>query len=73
MGRYIVFICPRCGMPRYAREGQKTAKCFYCGFQILLNPLKIRILLRTESSRIARETVEKYKEKSRLRRRRIFD
>ena len=72
MGRYIVFICPRCGMPRYAREGQKTAKCLYCGFRISLNPLKVRILLRTESSRIAREAVEKYKAKSLPHRKKYF-
>jgi len=72
LGRYLVFLCPRCGMPRYAREEQKTAKCFSCGFQIPLNPRKIRILLRTESSRIAREAVEKYKEKIRLHGKRFF-
>jgi len=63
LGRYIVFICPRCGTPRYAREGQKTAKCFSCEFRVPLDPLKTRILLRTESLRIARETVEQYKAK----------
>jgi len=63
LGRYIVFICPRCGTPRYGREGQKTAKCFSCGFIIPLIPLKTRILLRTESLRIAKETVNKYKMK----------
>jgi len=59
-------------MPRYAREGQRTAKCFSCGFQISLEPSRIRILLRTENSRIAREAVEKYKEKIRFHRRKIF-
>jgi len=48
-------------MPRYAREGQKTAKCFYCGLQIKISPTKIRILARTEDPRTAREIVEKYK------------
>ena len=48
-------------MPRYAREGQKTAKCFYCGFQIKISSIKIRILARTEDSRTAREIVEKLK------------
>jgi len=50
-------------MPRYAREGQKTAKCFSCGFNVPLDPRKTRVLLRTESLRIAREAVEKYKAK----------
>ncbi|RJS90189.1 DUF1922 domain-containing protein [Candidatus Bathyarchaeota archaeon] len=63
--RYIVFLCPRCGMPRYAKEGQKTAKCFFCGFRIPLDPRKTRILFRVESSRAAREIVEKYKERNR--------
>jgi len=61
LGRYIVFLCPRCGMPRYAREGQKTAECFYCGLQIKISSAKIRILARTEDSRTAREIVEKLK------------
>ena len=66
MGRYIVFLCSRCGMPRYAREGQRTAKCPYCNFQIRLD--KIRILCRVEDSRAAREIVEKYKAKILVRR-----
>ncbi|RLI13486.1 DUF1922 domain-containing protein [Candidatus Bathyarchaeota archaeon] len=61
MGRYIIFLCPRCGMPRYAREGQKTAKCFYCGLQIRISSARIRVLARAEDSRTAREIVEKYK------------
>ena len=61
--RYVVFLCPRCGTPRYAREDQKTAKCFFCGFRIPLDPRKTRILHRVGSLRVAREIVEKYKEK----------
>jgi len=72
LGGYLVFICPRCGMPRYGKEGQKTAKCFSCGFQIPLDPRKTRILLRVESLRAAREAVKKYKERKGTRRRDVF-
>jgi len=73
LGRYLIFLCPRCGMPRYCREGQKTAECFYCGFRISIGSGKIRILLRTESPRTAREAVERYKEKIRLHGRRVLN
>lgn len=68
MGRYVVFVCPRCGVPRYAGEGQKTAKCFYCGLLIRLDSARTRILLRAETLRAAREAVEKYKMRRRMRR-----
>ncbi|KYH42716.1 MAG: hypothetical protein AYL33_001260 [Candidatus Bathyarchaeota archaeon B63] len=67
MGRYIVFACPRCGVPRYAAEGQKTARCFYCGVLIRLDPAETRILLRAENARAAREAVEEYKMRRRIR------
>lgn len=46
---YIVFICPRCGLARYAKEGRKTAKCLGCGYRIQINPQKIRIIAKAES------------------------
>lgn len=29
---YLVFLCWRCGEPRYARSHVKAAKCFRCGY-----------------------------------------
>ena len=58
---YLVILCPKCGSVRYVKEGQKTALCLRCDYRIILNPLKIRILLRTESREAALEAVKKYK------------
>jgi len=58
---YLVFMCPRCGSIRYAREGQKTARCFECGYQIPLDLSRIRILARVERSREAVSAVQKLK------------
>jgi hypothetical protein len=58
-------------MPRYAGEGQKTAKCFYCGFQIRLDRAETRILRRVETLRAAREAVEEYKMRRRMRKSRL--
>ncbi|MCW4019745.1 MAG: DUF1922 domain-containing protein [Candidatus Bathyarchaeota archaeon] len=65
---YIVFLCPRCGAVRYARAGQRTAKCFECGYKIPLSAGKTRILLRTRRVEDAMEAVKRYKEKNRFRR-----
>jgi len=54
-------MCPRCGSMRYAREGQKTARCFECGYQIPLDPTKVRILARLEKSREAIAAVQELK------------
>ncbi len=61
--RYIVFICPRCGLPRYSRSEQKNAKCFGCGYQIPIKSFKVRILLRTDSRSEAVKAVKDYKMK----------
>ena len=58
---YLVLMCPRCGSIRYAREGQKTAKCFECGYQIPLDPTKVRILAKAEKSREAIAAVQELK------------
>jgi DNA-directed RNA polymerase subunit M/transcription elongation factor TFIIS len=54
-------MCPRCGSIRYAREGQKTARCFECGYQIPLDPTKARILARAEKIRGAIAAVQELK------------
>ena len=58
---YLVLVCPRCGSVRYVREGQKTAQCLRCGYRIVLNPLKVRVLMRTRSREAAMEAVKRYK------------
>ena len=60
---YLILLCPRCGSVRYVKEGQKTALCLRCGYRMPLNPLKVRILLRTRSREAATEAVKKYKMK----------
>jgi predicted RNA-binding Zn-ribbon protein involved in translation (DUF1610 family) len=60
---YIIFICPRCGLARYAREGQKTAKCLGCGCQIQISPQKVKILARAKNVGEAIEIVKSYKVK----------
>ncbi len=62
---YIVFACPKCGYIRYAREGQKTAKCLRCGYQIQISIRKIRVLARVRDVRKAVELVKLYKVKGR--------
>lgn len=29
---YVVFLCRKCGEPRYARLGVQNAKCVKCGY-----------------------------------------
>ena len=58
---YIVFACPKCKTIRYAKEGQKTAKCLGCGYQIQINPYKIRVLARAKSVREATDLVKLFK------------
>lgn len=61
MVNYIVFACPKCGMVRYAREGQKTAKCLKCGYQIRMGISEVRVLTRAKDARDAVEHVKLYK------------
>ncbi|MEM2092005.1 MAG: DUF1922 domain-containing protein [Candidatus Bathyarchaeia archaeon] len=63
MTDYIIFACPRCGMVRYAREGQKTARCLKCGYQIQIDTQKIRILARAKNVRDAIDLTKIYKAK----------
>jgi len=63
---YIVFICPKCGSVRYAKEGQRTAKCLKCGYQIKIAPTKVKIIARTRSVDEAIEIVKLYKIKGRI-------
>jgi len=58
---YLVFVCPRCGAVRYAKEGQKAAQCFRCGFRIPLGSPKTRILVKTRTVDEAIEAVRSYK------------
>lgn len=62
---YLVFICPRCGSIRYSEEGRKTAMCFRCGYKIVINSQKTRILLKTRKAEEAIEAVKRYKMKLR--------
>lgn len=50
-------------MVRYAREGQKTAKCLRCGYQIHITPQKVMILARAKDARDATEIVKMLKAK----------
>lgn len=61
--RYLVFLCPRCGSARYSKSEQKTARCFKCGYQILIDPLRIQIISKTNKRTEAMETVKKHKMK----------
>lgn len=63
MANYIVFACPKCKTIRYAREGQKTAKCLKCGYQMHINPQKTRVLARAKDVRDAIEIVKMLKTK----------
>ncbi len=60
---YLIFLCPKCGSVRYAREGQRTAKCFECGQTVPLGFGKIRVLLRVSNAKDAVEAVKTYKMK----------
>lgn len=60
---YIVFVCPRCRLVRYAKEWQKTAACLKCGYRI--NPAKVRIIARAKTVNEAIEIVKLYKIKRR--------
>jgi DNA-directed RNA polymerase subunit M/transcription elongation factor TFIIS len=59
----LVILCPRCGSVRYSKGGQKTAACFKCGHRIKLDPMKVRIIFKTDKRREAIEAVKKYKMK----------
>ena len=63
LGSYLIFLCPKCRSVRYAREGQRTAKCFECGQTVPLEFGKTRILLRVGNARDAVEAVKTYKMK----------
>jgi len=63
MSGYLVFLCPRCGTPRYARENHKNVKCFRCDYVIQLRAHSIRIISRTKESVEAMEIVKRYKQK----------
>jgi len=58
---YVIFACPRCGLVRYAKDGQKTAKCLRCNYQIQIDPQKIRILAKAKNVRDAIDLVKVYK------------
>lgn len=58
---YIVFICPKCGAARYAKEGRRTARCLKCGYQIKISPIKVKIIARTKTVNEAIEIVKLYK------------
>lgn len=60
---YVVFICPKCGSVRYSKSKHKKALCFNCGYQISIDPSKIRILFRTSKREKAMEAVKEYKMK----------
>lgn len=60
---YLVFVCPRCGSVRYSKGEHKTAVCFGCGYQILIDPLKIQIIFKTNKRTEAIEAVKRYKMK----------
>lgn len=63
LDEYLVFACPKCKTVRYAREGQKTAKCLKCGYQIQIHPSKVVILARAKDAREAVEIVKFLKAK----------
>ena len=58
-------MCPKCGFLRYAKERQKTAYCFNCGYRVSVDPARIRILYKTEKSEKAVEAVKKFKMRQR--------
>lgn len=61
MADYIIFSCPKCGLVRYAREGQKTARCPGCNYQIRINLERIKVLARVNDVRDAIDVVKAYK------------
>lgn len=63
MTDYIIFACPKCGTIRYAREGQRTAKCLKCGYQVRMDLTGVRVLARAKDARDAVELVKLYKAK----------
>jgi len=58
-----VFLCPRCGSARYSESEQKTARCFGCGYQVLIDASKIQIISGTNERTEAMKAVKKYKMK----------
>ena len=67
MGGYLVFLCPKCGTVRYARESQKTAKCLKCGNTIQIRNHRMRILFKNNKVTKAKEKVQILKEKAKFR------
>lgn len=61
MDDYIIFACPRCGTIRYAKEGQKTARCLKCGYQMQVHPDKVKVFGKARDSREAVEIVKALK------------
>jgi len=61
--RYLVFLCPRCGSVRYSKGEQKTARCFRCGYQIMIDPSRVEMIFETNKRTEAIEAVKKYKVK----------
>jgi DNA-directed RNA polymerase subunit M/transcription elongation factor TFIIS len=61
----MVFVCPKCGSLRYAKEGQKTAMCFKCGYQVPIVPHKIKIIYKTDEREDAIKALQKLKMKQR--------
>jgi len=60
---YLVFLCPKCGSVRYSRSDHKTAVCFRCGYQMLIEASKVQIISKTNEIREAIEAVKRYKMK----------
>lgn len=56
-------MCPVCGAVRYAKKGQKTARCFKCGYRITVDPAKTRIIAETKGVQEAIVAVQEYKMK----------
>jgi len=69
---YLLFLCPKCGEPRYAKDGQKTAICFKCAYRILLERGRIRILFQTEKRREVIETLQQYKKSGEKTEKKVF-
>jgi hypothetical protein len=60
---YLVFMCPRCGSIRIAKESQKTAQCYECNNRVPINRRKIRILFKTVDKKEAIRAIQMLKMK----------